>query len=171
MNDTELFNTKKWYLGRNIGKWVNCFEPEVIGKLVQKRESEIRNRIEEDMTNLFTLCFLNPGIKWYDWATTESKTAELEDFYSWSNIHIIKERVINMPYKDFLNTLYWDLVRTIKKENVNYKCELCNCNHNLAVHHKTYENHGDEYHHLEDLIVLCSDCHAKFHDKFVEAEK
>jgi len=46
------------------------------------------------------------------------------------------------------------------------KCELCGKKKNLHVHHTTYENHGLEHIHLNDLMVLCKICHAKFHDKF-----
>lgn len=31
----------------------------------------------------------------------------------------------------------------------------------LHVHHNTYVNYGEER--LEDLIVLCRECHADFH--------
>lgn len=169
MEDTEFFNTKEWYLGRNVAKWVNCNDSKIIGELVRKRQLELTQKIFEDTSNLFTLCYLNPGLVWNEGITTEMKKKEIDDYYSWCNIKIIKERICKMPYKDFLDTLYWDLVRTLKKEQANYKCELCNGSTKLNVHHKSYDNHGDEYHHLEDLIVLCSDCHAKFHNKLAEA--
>lgn len=47
-----------------------------------------------------------------------------------------------------------------------YKCQLCNREGTMNVHHKTYERLGEEQ--LNDLIVLCQDCHAKFHDKIGE---
>ena len=70
-----------------------------------------------------------------------------------------------MEYLDFLNTPYWDAVRSKKLYLSGYKCSLCNCNTNLQVHHKTYENHGYEHNNLDDLIVLCSNCHSKQHGK------
>lgn len=73
-------------------------------------------------------------------------------------------------YKDFLNTYYWDAVRQYKLYLANYKCQLCNSKGKLNVHHTTYEHHGTEHLHLEDLIVLCEECHAKFHDKVSKNE-
>ena len=80
----------------------------------------------------------------------------------------IANYIKNMSYSDFLKTPYWKAISAYKKYTVNYKCALCGNNHNLATHHSTYKNHGRE--HLRnvidnDLIVLCQDCHSKFHDK------
>ena len=80
----------------------------------------------------------------------------------------IRDAVRSLSYSDFLKTPYWDGVRNYKLRRSGYKCELCSSNKSLNVHHKTYENHGLE--HLssianKDLIVLCKDCHYKFHDK------
>lgn len=74
-------------------------------------------------------------------------------------------KVIDIPYKEYLSTPYWKVVRKLKLRRANYKCELCNSSENLNVHHKTYKHKGTEICHLEDLIVLCQKCHAKFHDK------
>nr|DAW76172.1 MAG TPA: Protein of unknown function (DUF968) [Bacteriophage sp.] len=41
------------------------------------------------------------------------------------------------------------------------------------MHHKTYENHGREFNRDiadSDLIVLCRECHEKFHDKLSDKE-
>jgi hypothetical protein len=45
-----------------------------------------------------------------------------------------------------------------------YCCQLCDRSGRdvqLDVHHRTYENYGQEK--LEDLIVLCRRCHAHHH--------
>lgn len=74
---------------------------------------------------------------------------------------------MKMKYEDYLKTDYWKFCRQAKLEESDCTCGLCNHQDNtsktLQVHHKTYENRGNER--LEDLIVLCEDCHAKFHDK------
>lgn len=72
--------------------------------------------------------------------------------------------VKKMDYKDFIRTPYWKFVSEIVKKERG-RCQLCGSTKDLEAHHLTYEHHGDELHHLEDLTVLCHDCHAKFHDK------
>ena len=80
----------------------------------------------------------------------------------------IANYIKNMSYSDFLKTPYWKAISLYKKYTSNYKCSICGCVNNLSTHHSTYKNHGRE--HLlsvidSDLIVLCQDCHNKFHDK------
>jgi 5-methylcytosine-specific restriction endonuclease McrA len=70
-----------------------------------------------------------------------------------------------MPYKKFLNTIYWDIVRNYTLYKAGYACGLCHRQGKLQVHHRTYEHRGSEIAHPGDLIVLCANCHAKFHDK------
>ena len=71
--------------------------------------------------------------------------------------------LIRMSYKDYLKTEHWQKTRISALIKSGYKCQLCGSTHNLNVHHNTYKNRGNEK--PEDLIVLCKDCHAKFHDK------
>lgn len=68
-----------------------------------------------------------------------------------------------MPYSDYLQTDHWKRVRGRALRRAGYKCQLCNSDLMLAVHHRTYKNRGDE--HDSDLIVLCRRCHADFHRK------
>ena len=68
-----------------------------------------------------------------------------------------------LPYFKYLETPHWQQTRNRALRRAEFKCELCNDNGQLHVHHKTYENRGQERN--ADLIVLCSDCHSKFHDK------
>jgi len=77
-----------------------------------------------------------------------------------------KERVSqlrNMPYPEYLQTPEWDKTRKLKLKESSFRCEMCNATGVLNVHHRTYENRGDE--NTKDLIVLCEKCHKKFHDK------
>lgn len=68
-----------------------------------------------------------------------------------------------MPYNEYLKTPEWQLRRKNHLRSAGYKCQLCNNGDTvLDVHHRTYENRGDE--HYRDLIVLCRDCHSKFHN-------
>lgn len=70
-----------------------------------------------------------------------------------------------MRYAEFLKTDYWVTVRNYILYEQGERCNLCSKTSNLHVHHKTYEHRGSEMNHLEDLIVLCSECHARHHNK------
>jgi len=70
-----------------------------------------------------------------------------------------------MPYPEYLKTEHWKEVSQRARKRANFKCQLCNSSGLLHVHHRTYENRGQENN--SDLIVLCEKCHAKFHDKKV----
>ena len=76
-----------------------------------------------------------------------------------------KDYLNSLSYVDFLKTNYWVNIRKKILKKYGYKCALCDNVNELNVHHRTYKNHGREHEHLEDLIVLCKECHAKFHDK------
>lgn len=69
-----------------------------------------------------------------------------------------------MPYSEYLKTWDWEYTRDIAKERAKHRCQLCYKDDlPLHVHHRTYDRRGNED--PSDLIVLCSDCHTKFHDK------
>lgn len=69
-----------------------------------------------------------------------------------------------MPYRQFLKTLYWEIVRDYVRDKRKV-CELCSSSRQLQVHHRSYKNHGDEHQHLEDLVLLCAFCHERHHQK------
>jgi 5-methylcytosine-specific restriction endonuclease McrA len=47
-----------------------------------------------------------------------------------------------------------------------YKCQLCNTgNIQLNVHHRSYDSRGNPDYEIDDLIVLCKDCHEIYHKK------
>lgn len=67
-----------------------------------------------------------------------------------------------IPYKEYLQTEHWLTLSTKIKEDIG-KCQLCGSTHRLEVHHNNYDNLWNET--SKDLIVLCHNCHSKFHDK------
>lgn len=67
-----------------------------------------------------------------------------------------------MPYGDFLRTTYWLTIRD-HLVGIIGKCQACSSREALKVHHNSYDNHGREHAHLEDLTVLCERCHSYFH--------
>lgn len=69
-------------------------------------------------------------------------------------------------YYEYLRTPVWKYISSIAKTFANYTCSKCGKQYHpirLAVHHKTYEHLGSELNHMDDLVVLCKDCHMKIH--------
>lgn len=73
-----------------------------------------------------------------------------------------KELLRTMPYAEYLKTDHWVSMRKYMLKKAHYKCQLCGNKQELHVHHRTYENRGNEL--PQDLIVLCASCHRKFHN-------
>lgn len=67
-----------------------------------------------------------------------------------------------MDYADYLKTPEWQAIRNEAIRRAKGCCQICNSGSSLHVHHRTYENRGDED--LSDLTVLCADCHRIYHD-------
>lgn len=68
-----------------------------------------------------------------------------------------------MPYAIFLQSNYWFAVSMTVKSKAGMRCQVCNCPDGIQVHHRDYSNHGREHLNMEDLVVLCSNCHGLFH--------
>lgn len=138
----------------------------------KRRESDIAwKEKQKQKTQNYIDNYLNPNNSFKDELTANEKINYIMGDFWGCNDTIddkITEVILQMNYKDFLNTPYWDGVRNYKLKKSKYRCQLCGNKGVLNVHHKTYENHGRE--HIKsvadsDLIVLCKDCHEKFHDK------
>ena len=65
-------------------------------------------------------------------------------------------------YQEYLQTKHWKKVRKAALRRAEYRCQLCNSDKRLNVHHRTYENLGHEKE--CDVFVLCWKCHEKFHN-------
>lgn len=68
-----------------------------------------------------------------------------------------------MPYEEYLQTAHWRSIRDAALERAEGRCQICNGDTNLDVHHRTYERRGSERN--ADVVVLCRQCHALFHGK------
>jgi len=68
-----------------------------------------------------------------------------------------------MNYAEYLKTDYWKAVSARVKERAGYRCQICNSQHDLQAHHRTYERRGKELDFLADMTCLCRRCHAVFH--------
>lgn len=126
----------------------------------QKRDEIIKHNTQNYIKN-----YLDPNRSFKPGVKSLIKWNYIINDISNSDEKEIAEYIQDMEYIDFLDTPYWDAVRSKKLFQAYYKCSLCNGNENLQVHHKTYENHGYEHNNLDDLIVLCGNCHSKHHGK------
>ena len=64
-------------------------------------------------------------------------------------------------YLEYLQTPAWRLKAAKVRMRADWRCEVCNCDALLDVHHLTYAHLGDES--LLELIALCGPCHARGH--------
>lgn len=83
----------------------------------------------------------------------------------WAQQEAAIKELARMPYAQYLQTEHWQETRRAALKRAGFKCQLCNSGGVLDVHHRTYERRGQER--SADVIVLCRDCHSKFHDKEV----
>ncbi len=70
-----------------------------------------------------------------------------------------------MNYYEYIASPEWRAKAEAAKMRAGYRCQVCNVGASkstqLNAHHRCYERLGDER--PEDIIVLCRDCHALFH--------
>lgn len=127
--------------------------------------------------------FMDDGSKWINYLGSLHKSApikklisivELEEnpFLSENdNSQLIKENYSKMikafntiPYEEYLQTDHWLHFKAEALKASAYRCKMCNTpDDTLHVHHNNYSNRGRET--FNDVIVLCGECHAKFHNK------
>lgn len=85
-------------------------------------------------------------------------------------INEVKAQTRKMSYSAFLDTVYWKSIAYYVKERDGKQCVLCGAEKRLVVHHKSYEHHGDELHHLDDLVCVCRKCHGEIHEQDVKVK-
>ncbi len=66
-------------------------------------------------------------------------------------------------YDAYLASPEWQRTRRWALALASGRCQLCDAADRLEVHHRHYRRVGSEA--PGDVIVLCADCHARFHDK------
>ncbi len=69
---------------------------------------------------------------------------------------------LQLEYKEYMKSKEWlQIRRGLLFGRLGRKCELCGSTENIHVHHSNYDNLGQEQ--INDVVVLCEECHAKFH--------
>lgn len=64
-------------------------------------------------------------------------------------------------YNEHMRSPEWRKKCALKMAQADGACEGCGEKEPRHVHHRTYENLGDEF--LFELVALCLDCHQKLH--------
>jgi 5-methylcytosine-specific restriction endonuclease McrA len=66
-------------------------------------------------------------------------------------------------YQAYLESSYWQSVRSKVLARANGYCESCGAEADLQVHHKQYCPRYSEHKHLHLLEALCESCHSQSH--------
>lgn len=80
-------------------------------------------------------------------------------------IERMKAALRALPYQEYLQSDYWKLIRKCAIEQHGGICQRCRRwdRGQIDVHHTRYLNRGEEYRYLDDLKILCHECHTDAH--------
>lgn len=82
-----------------------------------------------------------------------------------SDRDVIASHLQSLYYRDFLRTLYWQLVSERVKACAWSICSLCRSDRDLQAHHRSYDRLGYEIlFYQDDLQCLCRRCHQIQHN-------
>ena len=121
-----------------------------------------RKRISEN-TLYYLENHLNPNKMWDKEITPKQRINQIR--YADVNWGTVSTHIRGMDYQNFLKTPYWKAIAAHTKYKAGYRCQLCNSSRDLVTHHRNYGIHGFEHARMEELIVICDDCHSKFHNR------
>ena len=65
-----------------------------------------------------------------------------------------------IPYHQYLASDAWREKREYMLRRAGHRCQVCNAQTRLDIHHRTYKRFGEE--HPDDLLALCRSCHDLF---------
>ena len=63
----------------------------------------------------------------------------------------------------YMQSEKWGILKYLRMLIAQDKCECCGATEHLQLHHETYIRLTEEE--IDDLKILCADCHQKLHDK------
>ena len=76
---------------------------------------------------------------------------------------------INHKYDSYILSKEWKIKRKQALDFHGDFCSQCKSKKDLHVHHKTYANLGNEP--MEDLVILCRDCHYVEHNPYLKVQE
>lgn len=82
-------------------------------------------------------------------------------------VNFIKE-LQEMPYDVYLNTPHWGRVKKAAYGRYGHTCFNCESKRRIHVHHLNYSRRGHE--NMEDLMLLCEECHQLVHETIDEVK-
>lgn len=119
-------------------------------------------------TSYYLENYLSPNKNWERWISPKERINQIR--YSNVNWKTISDHIKGMEYQDFLQTPYWKAIAAHSKYRAGYRCQVCNSAYDLATHHRDYKIHGSEHANIYELVVLCDDCHSKFHGQIPKSK-
>lgn len=132
------------------------------------KDSEVKSGFSYSMTPILEGLLLNfraTGECGHEWDIEILLYVHKEAYRNHVNKNIripsMEQRKVN--YYEYIQSKEWRVIADEAKNKAGRRCQVCNCSEHeivLNVHHRTYENLGNES--PEDLIVLCSRCHFVF---------
>lgn len=129
---------------------------------------EACNTQEEDQkrqenTSCYLKKYLDPVGTWDKTITPEQRIEYIKN----ADVHwsVIAYHIQSMEYQNFLKTPYWRAIAAHTKYKAGYRCQICNSSQKLATHHRNYAIRGYEHSQMQELTVLCDNCHNQFHRK------
>lgn len=179
LSKTKLMQALGYSNAYSYDKYIShCDDCKIENEYQEKIEREKQDRINKENAKIrvkqYIENYLDQSISFKKEVSANTKIDDIMgSFYGYGFSEEIEKTILKMDYYDFLQTPYWDGIRNYKLKKAKYCCQLCGGKGILNVHHKTYENHGREHLRMvadKDLIVLCEDCHKKFHDKLADKE-
>jgi 5-methylcytosine-specific restriction endonuclease McrA len=90
----------------------------------------------------------------------------LVDDVDWNEV---KQFLKRMQPEEYRRTRYWKIISKYLRHNS--KCSKCGYDKSLHVHHKSYKYVGNDHLHLDNLEVLCCNCHnAEHRHEFIDGK-
>lgn len=139
---------------QKISEINNKIQKEINNECEQKFDDYVNNYINTYLE--YNKCWVEKTSRWTKWQSIQFKY-----YTGWERIAIV---IKEMDYYKFLQTPYWKAVSLQAKHKASYRCQLCNSGKKLQTHHRSYDVHGYEHLNMNELIVLCEECHQKHHD-------
>lgn len=170
-NDNDIVDPKGKYNDNDIVcEDDNNIREKVLKNITEYKLAEIQRFMFGGPSKCFgdTTVFVNPAIKqierfayvWIKELDEETRKTIIDYCLRFNGDDSTRE------YRDYLNSPIWKYVSSLIKLIKNYTCEMCEEQSNpahLVVHHCTYAHLGSEFDHLDEVTVLCTDCHLKVH--------